>query len=610
MARPTPLQDRLETAFVALAFLVMTVGAVAYVATYGSRLLVMDDLTLVDVHYFGSEAFGTRLWSLHNEHRIPLPRLVVWGVEVVTGDVRAASYVSVAMLATAAFLGAWAARHLRGRTSAADAFFPLLWLHTGNCENLLMGFQVSLVLPTLLVSLVTTFTLLSGRDLSPRRAFACAAAVAVLPLCGGPGMLQAPVLALWLAIVAIGAWRAGTQRTGTERAGTARARKVARVLAAGVLATLGMGVLYLLGYRAPPAHEHTTDLAAMSDVALRVLTLDVGQAAEPWWPWSLVFVAGFAVSAVGAALVAARGFARAPEADGTLARWRVAALCAALATTLTLVAGIGFARGAVGGAPGFAARYIGLASPLLASAYLGLVAFAPRALGRGATFAAAAVLVAARLQHDLPAGREYGEWRRAQSQRFVGTVRSATSMQQVVRAGRGFLDDEPLRLALMLQRMCRMRMYPFDECSDELRASADYPMFARVPGTPEGPVTPALRTEDGEVVLAVAGGCALPFDVPHGARRVTGLFGILERAWRTTRAARARFEVVAQDASGARRVLFARVLDANTIAEDRGAQPFSIGIDPSTTRVVLQVVAEEEPAKAKTWIWMRDVAFE
>jgi hypothetical protein len=78
------------------------------------------------------------LWQQHLEHRLPFPKLVWLGLLRVTGyDFRAGMYCNVLLLGALALVLILAARKLRGRTSYADAFFPLILLHWGHWENLL-----------------------------------------------------------------------------------------------------------------------------------------------------------------------------------------------------------------------------------------------------------------------------------------------------------------------------------------------------------------------------------------------------------------------------------------------------------------------------------------
>ena len=95
------------------------------------------------------------LWSQHNEHRIPLPRLVLLGLlRLSAGDYRAAMIFNVVALASLALGMVLVARRGSGTWRETDAFFPLALLDLGHHANLLWGWQVQFVLSTVLSGLL------------------------------------------------------------------------------------------------------------------------------------------------------------------------------------------------------------------------------------------------------------------------------------------------------------------------------------------------------------------------------------------------------------------------------------------------------------------------
>src|SRR3990172_4597303 len=86
------------------------------------------------------------LWSQNSEHRLPFPRLVNLVLLRATGDFRSTMVFDTLALGAVAAAMILVARSLRdGRTSVADAFFPLLLLHLGNWDNLVWGWQIQFV---------------------------------------------------------------------------------------------------------------------------------------------------------------------------------------------------------------------------------------------------------------------------------------------------------------------------------------------------------------------------------------------------------------------------------------------------------------------------------
>src|SRR5437773_1925699 len=127
-----PRPERFARAFVLGVWAVMTLAAGVFVARYSTAVPFQDDLELAQ-HLVPGQPFDWGfLWSQANEHRIVISRAVYLALLAVTHDFRAASWFQVALLSALALLLMSCARALRGRTSVADAFFPLLLLHRGD----------------------------------------------------------------------------------------------------------------------------------------------------------------------------------------------------------------------------------------------------------------------------------------------------------------------------------------------------------------------------------------------------------------------------------------------------------------------------------------------
>src|SRR5262245_59768529 len=77
---PAPeLDDRAERWFALGVWVLMLVLAGIYVATYGTRVPFIDDLVMAPFVRQDHPILLRELWTQHNEHRIPLPRLLyVW----------------------------------------------------------------------------------------------------------------------------------------------------------------------------------------------------------------------------------------------------------------------------------------------------------------------------------------------------------------------------------------------------------------------------------------------------------------------------------------------------------------------------------------------------
>src|SRR5262249_39810873 len=155
----------------------------------------------------------------------------------VTGDIRSGMYAEAQIIGATALACVLAARRVRGASRPWDAFFPLMWLQIGNAENLLMGFQLCIAIPTACVCTVFLASVLSPAALLPSRALTSGIALVALPLCGGSGMLYAPALAAWTA------WLGARACTNED----ARERRGARIHLAAAAVTIVLVALYFVG---------------------------------------------------------------------------------------------------------------------------------------------------------------------------------------------------------------------------------------------------------------------------------------------------------------------------------------------------------------------------
>jgi hypothetical protein len=134
---------------------IMLVAALLFVRTYGSNVPSWDDWDMVPTLTGQQPITASWLWSQHNEHRVPLPRLVLLGLHRITGiNFRTPMFFSVFALSVLAFAMIWIAKCLRGWISISDAFFPLVLLHWGAAPNFLWGWQLQFVSSTVLAGIV------------------------------------------------------------------------------------------------------------------------------------------------------------------------------------------------------------------------------------------------------------------------------------------------------------------------------------------------------------------------------------------------------------------------------------------------------------------------
>ena len=370
----------------------MTLAAFGFVGRYGTEVPAWDDSNVVPAMVGARPVTPGWLWEQANEHRIPLPKLVFVTVgRAVGGDIRVGMFLSVASMSVLAASMVALADRLRDGPRASDAFFPILLLHPGHSTNFLWGFQFTPLLPT---AIATAFLIpIAGRPAWPGPASAAMAGIglALLPLCGGNGLVFVPPLALWLLAGAASEVRSG--RLGSGRRGAA--------IALSTVPGLALTVAYFRGFRPVPHPESPGGALDGVRAAVQFLAGGLGFPAAWAWPWS------------GVATIALLGLVVAWAAWGWVTRPgerpRLVGLAAFLAGVVALAGAVGWGRGWSGDRAGFAERYVAMATPFWCWLAIALRIYAPSTLGRvvaNALFALACVLAWPNAEAGLRHGRE------------------------------------------------------------------------------------------------------------------------------------------------------------------------------------------------------------
>src|SRR5262245_19201960 len=127
-------RSRRASIFVWSTWALMTVAAVGFVWAFGSNVPLWDEWWGMVPMLSGAEPDTLRwLWRVHNNHRVPLARLLQWFLHIVSGyDFRSGMFFSVAAASVMAGAMMWIAKRVRGSTSYLDVFFSLILLHWGH----------------------------------------------------------------------------------------------------------------------------------------------------------------------------------------------------------------------------------------------------------------------------------------------------------------------------------------------------------------------------------------------------------------------------------------------------------------------------------------------
>jgi hypothetical protein len=407
---------------------VLSVGLLALVVRCGVNLPYMDEWPNVD---FLAARRPPWAWafSWHNEHLLPLPRLVYWGAFVLGYDLRAAMVLSVVLWSALARVLVSAARAARGRPALSDALFPILLLHPGQFENVLMSYQICFSLSAFLAG--CEFVLLAGGAVSPGRVAAVGACAAALPWCGGHGLLFALPGLGWMAAVAL----AGVAGFG----GVGRAARTVAVIGLLAGSVTASSYVWLPGKPSPPSDEPPGPGRWVAGV-FGFAAAGYGPAGERFWPATAALPAGVW------AVAAAAGWRARREAAG--AKWSqylggVAALAGATAVALAVAWG----RSRYGMHAVFFPRYVGLAALLPASAVLFCLRFGPTWFAPVATAIAVAML-----PYNVWSGWGSGE-RLAEIQRSVlRDLTSGVPVEVVARQYHQLIYNDPDVVVGLIER--------------------------------------------------------------------------------------------------------------------------------------------------------------
>lgn len=386
----------------------MAIAALAFVWRFGSDVPFWDEWNLVDLFTGARPITLEWLWSPHNGHRIPLPKLLLLGLYKLSGgDFRVGMYFDVAALAAIAAAMMWASRRMRqGEPSYVDAVFPLLLLHLGQYENLLWSWQVTQIFPVIVVCVLLVVVAVYGFAPPPFAMAAAAIGVITLPLSGIPGLAYAPALVCWLAVTAT-----STYSRGQPRAAVA--------LWSAAITTVILIILYFHGYRSNTQLSLLKAPRLELKTAVIFVTGGLGPLSSKLWPASGALTTLMMLGTVLALAWRGRAGDRAAARAKALLLFFVAAAC--------LVASFAFGRTGTG----FVNRYFAMAAPMWCVTILALnVAFKPRITRLVQFSLMAALLLATPL--NVSAGLRYAHEYNRRMKAFLAELLDGAPPEELV----------------------------------------------------------------------------------------------------------------------------------------------------------------------------------
>jgi hypothetical protein len=337
-----------EPLFVWSVLLGATIAALVFALRHAPVVPLIDEWFYIPL-LVGRESLSLEwLWAQHNEHRIPLAKLVWFVLERLSGlDARLGVTVNVLLLAASSAILILALRRFRGQNAWTDAFVPLLFLHWDHWENMTWPFQIAFTLHHVVLSVLLAMILDLRRSRPSSKAPLFGVGLIVLALVGSSGLPFIALLAPW--------WIWTTSR---ERP------RVHPVLSLGLpCLALAIAALQALAYRPLPHFPSTPGPGAAAVVAVQFLTGSLGFQGTRNWP-----VSGWMTVAALAATIGVLLKRSCRDLSGR-------GLLVTLGGLLILACLVGHARSGFSPFAGFWERYVTLACvfPFLFYAALGEV---------------------------------------------------------------------------------------------------------------------------------------------------------------------------------------------------------------------------------------------
>jgi hypothetical protein len=275
-AQPKQFSDRGARAFVWAAWIFMLLVDLFVLVKYGRAFPSGEDWYLVPALTGNDPNVLQSLWAQNNEHRVPFPRLILLILLIISGgDFRSGMIFNTLSLAALALAATLVARHIRGgRTHYVDAIFPITLLHLGHSENMFWSWQITQLVPSVLICVIFLVLVANRTFREPRAAVLAGVSLMLLPLGGANGLVFVPLISAWLALCGIRNWHvvAAPQRRWSD---------IFLVFAATVAVILTG--LYFIGYQQPTWLPPHPGVGAAIEATFQFLGLGFGPIARNWW---------------------------------------------------------------------------------------------------------------------------------------------------------------------------------------------------------------------------------------------------------------------------------------------------------------------------------------
>lgn len=334
---------------------IMLLIAVSCIFIFGRNIPLAEDWQMVAPLTGNEPDIANWLWLQNNEHRVPLPKLILLiFLKITNGDFRSGMFLTVL---TIGFLAAVFIRTfylIRGRkTNISDAFFPIILLHIGNWENFYWSWQFTFIISVVLSLFLLIVIIQYEQLLSMRMAVVATICTISLPLCGANGLMYVmPVIPLMCYEAYM---HLRSKETGANRA-------IGFLLSCAVLVTILTIIFYFIGYVRPAWYPPSPSILVTLKTGAKFMALGLGPIASAFWGLAICVVLALIIST--AMLLIFTLF----RIRGAAFR-RAVGLLFVLSGNIFFAMAMGYGRGTMVPTLGLPIRYVFLAVPALVICY-------------------------------------------------------------------------------------------------------------------------------------------------------------------------------------------------------------------------------------------------
>jgi hypothetical protein len=329
--------------------------AMACVFFYGRNIPLAEDWHMVAPLTGNEPNLARWLWTQNNEHRVPLPKIILlFLLKLTNGDFRVGMVLTILCMG---LLSAWLIKVFNtirgGRTIYSDAFFPVLLLHIGNWENFYWTWQFTFVLATMLTCVLISIVVSYKGLMNTRQAIIAAMCMIFLPLCGANGLLYLLPVFPWLAFE-------GYLHFHLKE--TEASKRIGIILLSAAALTVLIVIGYFIGYERPQWYRPSPGIFTTLKTSIKFMALAFGPTASASWGlWGFLAVL-ITISTTALLLLSILKFG---QAEVRRAFW----LLLFLGGNVIFALAIGYGRATMVPKVGLPIRYVLLAVPTLIICY-------------------------------------------------------------------------------------------------------------------------------------------------------------------------------------------------------------------------------------------------